>query len=635
MKTLLRYSFVLFLFLEGFSLNAQYGKQKKADALFNKYSFIKSSQTYKELIDNNYNVAYAERKLADCYFMLRDPENAAIYYKKAIQQPNIPIDYYYNYAVVLRGLGEYEEADTWLKKFKKEGGKNKMVRELKKEKPVLFNVQTKYTLQDVNFNTEYSDFGAYRFGDILYYISAKNGTQNPKKVYSWNEQPFLDMYTINLNDSLNTVTPVVGDINTKFHEGPISISSDGKTMYFSRNNYYQNHNERDQKGVNHLQIYKASLVNGKWTNITDMPFNNANYSVSHPALSNDGKLLYFSSDMPGGHGKADIYKVTIQENGTFGTPENLGPIVNTEGEELFPFINSEGTLFFSSDGHEGIGLLDIYGTIKNEENEITDIVNLGEPINSKKDDFSFFMFSDGLSGYMASNRNNKIGNDDIYAFETVLPLMLKGVVSDSINGKPIPNAKISLKNNLGSEIAYLLTDENGYYEINIDRRKDYSISASQEKYTDKTKIFTSKNIGKKITEIVVNLQLVPLTDIKILAGLNTIYFDFDKYNIRPDAAKELDKIVNLMTAEYPEMVMKIESHTDSRGSLSYNDRLSIDRANATYDYLISKGLTKERVIAHKGYGERRLTNGCSDGVACEEPEHQKNRRTDFIVLKMK
>ncbi|MCM5663034.1 OmpA family protein [Galbibacter mesophilus] len=633
MNMIFKYRTLLFLFIP-FLLNSQYAQQKKADAQFNKFAFIKASKNYEEVLTHNFNTDYVHRKLADCYFMLRNPEKAAPHFKKVVQQPDIPNAYYYNYAIVLRSLGDYNEAEKWLEKFKEEGGKKKLVKHIDENPDALENKPT-YELKDVNFNTKNSDFGAYQFGDRVYFVSAKKESGPEQRIYSWNEQPFLDLYTFNLSDSIPAIEPLSGAINTKFHEGPISISEDGKALYFSRNNYLNKQNEKDKKGINHLQIYKATNVGGKWENIVPLPFNNKSYSTSHPALSPDGKTLYFASDMPEGYGKTDIYKVTINNNGTYGKPENLGPIINTAGEELFPFVNSESTLFFSSDGHEGLGLLDIYATITSEENKISSIVNMGAPINSKKDDFSFFMNTDGLSGYIASNRNNAATNDDIYAFETVLPLLLKGVVTDSINSKPIANARIELFDENHQEIITLSTNNNGYYETFIEREKDYSIKGSREKYMDKSKVFSSKNIGKKLKELVVNLELSPVDDLSVLADLNTIFFDFDKYNIRPDAAKELDKIVRLLTEEYPDMVMEIESHTDSRGSLSYNDRLSIDRANATYDYLVSQGLNATRVIAHEGYGERRLTNGCSDGVKCEEPEHQENRRTEFKILKMK
>ncbi len=289
---------------------------------------------------------------------------------------------------------------------------------------------------------------------------------------------------------------------------------------------------------------------------------------------------------------------------------------------------------FSSDGHVGLGLLDIFGTIKGENDEIVDVINLGIPVNSNKDDFSFSMNPNGITGYFASNRPGGRGDDDIYAYHRVPTLQVEGVVTDAINTKPIPNSIITLYDDKDNKIAYMETDENGFYQINIDRNKDYKIVASQNKYIDDYRKFNSKNIQTELITIHANLLLNPVPNVVKLAELNTIYFDFNKFNIRKDAALELDKIVNLMQNQYPEMVIRIESHTDSRGKLSYNDKLSIDRANSTYDYLISKGIDPSRITAHEGFGERRLTNGCEDGAKCEEEDHQLNRRTQFIVVKM-
>ena len=625
----------IIVYIGAFSdLQAQHGKQQRADILFTNFSFVKAADLYKALIDAQYNTQYAHGRLADCYLMLRDPEKAAKHYEIIINQDEVPIQVYYNYAVALRYLGDYEASEKWAKHYKKQGGDAKLVRALKKDQSTYLPNQPIFRLKESNFNTTNSDFGAFKHGDLLYFVSSKKQDGISQKMYSWNEQPFLDMYTINLASSDSAATSVVGTINSKFHEGPMTISRDGKTMYFSRNNYYENTKTKDKEGINHLQIYKAEYTNGKWANLQDLPFNNDNYSVSHPALSPDERTLYFASDMPGGFGKSDLYKVNIHEDGSYGEVENLGSIINTEGEELFPFVNAEGNLFFSSDGHPGHGLLDIFGTLKNDKGVLVEVANLKSPINSNRDDFSFFMTADGLSGYIASNRKDEIGNDDIYEFETILPLLLKGVVTDSINENPIANVKLILNDQNGKPIATLTTDNKGYYQHSIQRDQSYSLTATHPKYQEKVTYFNSMNIPSQQTELIVDIQLVPVMDLKILADLNTIYFDFDKYNIRPDAARELHKIIDLLTNQYPNMIIKVASHTDSRGSATYNERLSMDRANSTYEYLITNGLNKERVIAHDGYGEQRLTNGCSDGVHCEEPDHQLNRRTDFTVLKM-
>lgn len=626
----------LLLSLNGFS---QQGKQKRADTLFNKFSFVKAAKVYRELIQNNYNKDYATRQLADCYAFLRDPKNASRYYKSVVKQDNVPVEYYYKYAQSLRGIKKYDDSQIWLKRYKDSGG---VVNADDFSKDInfitsVFGAKQQYFLDKVRFNSKYSDFGAYEHDGKVYFTSSRDEGVTIKRLYGWNEQPFLDIYVTDVGSKRNVdhTAKLKGDVNSIYHDGPVAITKDGKTMYFSRNNFNKDTEIKDKKGLTNMKIYRATLVDGEWTNIEDLPINSDDFSTQHAALNNDDTKLYFASDRPGSKGGSDIWVINIFPDGTLMELENLGDIVNTEKSEGFPFINNEGVLFFSSDGHTGLGLLDIYGTIKGEEEgEIVDIINLGVPVNSNKDDFSFTMNPNGITGYFASNRTGGRGSDDIYAYHRKPELHVEGVISDAINTKPIANSIITLFDENDKQIAYMETDENGYYQINIDRNKDYKIVGSQKKYIDDYRTFTSKNIQTELTKITANLLLNPLPDVVKLAELNTIYFDFNKHNIREDAAQELDKIVGLMQNDYPEMIIRIESHTDSRGKLSYNDKLSIDRANSTYEYLISKGIKPERITEHQGFGERRLTNGCEDGENCEEEDHQLNRRTQFIVVKM-
>ena len=385
-----------------------------------------------------------------------------------------------------------------------------------------------------------------------------------------------------------------------------------------------------------MGIYSADLVDGKWTNIKPTNLNNPNYIVYHPSLSNDGKTLYFASDMPGGEGGTDIYKSSINEDGSLSAPINLGNIVNTEGNESFPFIYGEDeTLYFSSDGHVGFGLLDVFVSIKNENNEIVNVINLGEPINSKKDDFAYFLSKDGFKGYISSNRKGGMGGDDVYAFTRIPPLTLKGQIFDAVNNEPVAGAKVVLSRENGEELTYFITEEDGAYEHLIPRDEKFILKGSKEKYQDAIKEFSSFGLEKK-TELIVNLNIpmAPIEDVVVLADLETIYFDLDKHNIRPDAAVELDKVVALMN-KYPGMVIRLESHTDSRANDDYNMRLSNRRAKSTYDYIVSKGINADRITKYEGFGETQLVNKCSNNVPCSEQEHQLNRRTEFIIIKMK
>ncbi|MDN3667482.1 OmpA family protein [Algibacter miyuki] len=620
---------------------AQQGKQKRADTLFNKFSFVKAAKVYRELIQDNYNRDYATRQLADCYALLRDPRNASRYYKSVVKQENVPVEYYYKYAQSLRGMKKYDESTKWLQTFKDSGGvvnSNDFSKDLNFITSV-FNAKQQYFLDKVRFNSKFSDFGAFEKDGLVYFASSRDEGVAIKRLYGWNEQPFLDIYVAKAGTrrNVNHTSKLKGDVNSIYHDGPAVITKNGQTMYFSRNNYKDQVEGKDNKGLTNMKIYRATLRDSIWTDVEDLSINNADFSTQHPALNNDDTELYFASDRPGGYGGSDIYVVDINADGTLGEPENLGGIINTEEADGFPFINNEGTLFFSSAGHVGLGLLDVFATIKGEDDkadEVVDVINLGVPINSNKDDFSFTMNPNGITGYFASNRTGGRGDDDIYAYHRKPVLHVEGVVTDAINAKPIANSTIDLINDKGEKVAYMLTDKNGYYQINIDRDQDYKIVASQDKYIDDYRNFTSKDLQTELTSITANLLLNPVPDVIKLAELNTIYFDFDKHNIRPDAALELDKIVDLMLNQYPEMVIRIESHTDSRGALSYNDKLSIDRANSTYEYLVSKGVKAERITEHEGFGERRLTNGCQDGQKCEEEAHQLNRRTQFIVIKM-
>ena len=615
-----------------FTAFSQQGKQKRADTLFNKFSFVKAAKLYRELVQDNYNRDYATRKLADSYAFLRDPRNASRFYKSVVKQKNVPIEYYYKYAQSLRGMKKYDESQIWLKRFKDSGGvvsSNDFSKDINFITSV-FGAKQQYFLDRVRFNSKYSDFGAFEHDGKVYFASARDEGVAVKRLYGWNEQPFLDVYVTDAGSKRNVDYSI-------YHDGPVTITKDGKTMYFSRNNFKDDIEVKDKKGLTNMKIYRATLVDSLWTNVEDLSINGDNFSTQHAALNIDDTKLYFSSDRPGSIGGSDIWCVDIAPDGSLSNLQNLGNVINTESAEGFPYINNEGVLFFSSDGHTGLGLLDIFASIKGEDEEtIVDVINLGVPVNSNKDDFAFTMNADGITGYFASNRQGGRGSDDIYAFHREPVLHVEGVVTDAINTSPVKGAKITLFDENDNQVAYMETDENGYFQINIDRNKDYKIVANQDKYISDYREFTSRNIQTELITISANLLLNPVQDVVKLAeiDLNTIYFNFDSHKIRPDAREELDKIVSLMQNDYPEMVIRIESHTDSRGALSYNDKLSIDRANATYEYLLSKGIDPSRITEHQGFGERRLTNGCEDGQKCEEKDHQLNRRTQFIVVKM-
>ena len=636
----LKHSILIYILaLISFGTYAQNGKQKRADNLFNKFSFYNAIEVYKELLQKNYNDDYATRQLADSYAYLRNPDSAVVYYRKVVEQPNVPKEYFYKYAEALRGIKDYEASRVWMKKFKDAGGAIGD-KELSTDADFItsiFNAKQHYFLSEVIFNSKLSDFGAYERDGNVYFVSSVDEGVSTKHLYGWNNQPFLDVYvTPKGSDSISYHnSKVKGDVNSRYHDGPLTISKDGKTMYFSRNNYSEQELKKDKKGISNLKIYKATLVDGSWTNIEELSINSDSYSVGHPALNTDNTKLYFASDMPGGLGGTDIYYVDINADGSLGTPKNLGNTVNTSKNEVFPFVNNENVLFFSSDGHQGLGLLDIYSTVTDKDNKITSIINLGVPVNSSKDDFSFFMNEDGTTGYIASNRDGGVGDDDIYAFYRILDLKVEGTVTDANTEAPITSAKVSLLDASGNEITSVETDEEGFYTINIDRDADYYLKFTKEGYIDVTLPLSSKGIKDNVSVITKDTSLTPIVKELPIKELNTIYFDFDKSDIRKDSSIELDRIVNMMLNTYPTMNIKIESHTDSRGPEAYNDILSQKRAKATYDYLVSKGVDASRIVDYKGYGEQQLVNDCDGTKPCTEAQHQLNRRTQFIVIEIK
>ena len=619
----------------------QTAKQKRAEKQFNSFSFVKAINTYEKLIDTSFNKHYAMRKLGDAYIMLRQPEKALEIYKEVVKQENVPSEYYLYYAQALRANGDYQTSKKWMKKYKEAGNEqDSRVKEFFKNDDLasaIFNASEKNTIQKLGINTKFNEFGAVELNDNIVFSSSREEGVSVKRLYSWDKQPMLDLYqTSKESGSVESTTPVSGSVNSIHHEGPATFNSDGTKMYFSRNNYHESKKINDQSGIMHVGIYSAELVAGTWSNIKPINLNNPNYIVYHPALSSDDKKLYFASDMAGGKGGTDIYVSDILEDGTLDTPVNLGEVINTEGNEAFPFIyDEEGTLYFSSDGHVGMGLMDVFASVKDENNEIVNVINLGDPINSKKDDIGYYLSEDGFKGFISSNRKGGKGGDDIYAFTRIPPLTLRGTIYDAVNNEPVVGAKVGLARENGEELAYFMTKEDGAYEHIIPRDEKFVLKGSKEKYQDVAKNFSSFGLEKEKELIVdLNIAMKPIEDVVVLADLEIIYFDLDKYNIRPDAAVELDKVVTLMN-KYPGMVIRLESHTDSRAVDKYNIVLSENRAKSTYDYIISKGINPERITKYEGFGESQLVNKCKNGVRCSEDEHQLNRRTEFVIIKMK
>ncbi|MAN58212.1 MAG: hypothetical protein CMC08_00060 [Flavobacteriaceae bacterium] len=428
--------------------------------------------------------------------------------------------------------------------------------------------------------------------------------------------------------------PLSGVINTAFHESTPTFTKDGKTIYFTRNNFLDGKKGKDSDKTIRLKLYKATKGSeGMWSNVTELPFNSKEYSTAHPALSADETRLYFASDMPGTLGMSDLWYVEILSDGTYGNPVNLGPTINTEARESFPFVSQKNNLYFASDGHAGLGGFDLYVTPLDAMGMPGEASNLGEPANSNQDDFGFIINEDEYIGYMSSNREGNRGSidDEIYRVQEKCEVTINGLVFDVDTKEPLPGANLMFLNASNEVIGTQVADDSGNFSFMAECELQYSIRATKDLYEpNEIVVRTPSKTG--VIEVEIPLKRKDICDPRDLGcklNLQPIYFDFDRYNIRPDAEVELAKILAAMR-EYDELVIHIESHTDSRGNDAYNEALSEKRAQSTLNWLVSKGIDRSRLSA-RGYGENRLVNECSNGVECTEEEHQLNRRSMFII----
>ncbi len=538
----------------------------------------------------------------------------------------------YKYAQMLKANGKFDQSNDWMSKFSKMRPGDIRALSFKANPnylPKILEKGKKFNVQGLEFNSENSDFGGTLQDGKLYIVSARN---NARKTYGWNEEPYLDILEIPVRtDGVFGDAYLLGNkINTKYHEGTVSFSPDGKTMYFSRESFYENSYQKDSITKNKfsvMNLFKATKENGAWDNVMALPFNSSKYNTSGPSVSKDGKALYFHSDMPGGFGLADIYKVEINNNGSFGEPVNMGQKINTEGQERFPYAASDGTLYFSSDGHLGLGGLDVFFS-KEIDGKMAPVRNIGIPVNSNADDFAFTINESG-EGFVSSNRMGGRGSDDIYAVKKLQPIcdvLIAVNVTDSKTGEALSGAFVNLSDTSNNTLSSKNTDEKGKSEFMVECETDTQLQVALQDYE-------SKNVsisGTRDEEVMVNVTLDPIEKLivedKIV--LNSIYFDFDKSNITSKAAFELDKLIQIMT-KYPELVIQAASHTDSRGSDTYNLGLSNRRAKTTVQYVISKGIDASR-ISGKGIGEKELLVKC--GSKCTEEDHQMNRRSEFIIV---
>ncbi len=618
--------------LSSISLIAQNKDTKKADKLFSRYEFVDAAEAYKKLVDDGKGDGYVYAQLAESYYNVFNTQEAETWYAKALETSDEP-EMIFKYSQMLKANGKYEESNTQMAKFAQMRPSDDRAIAYKENPdylPKILDKEKKFNVQNLGFNTQYADFGGTLKNDKLYITSARNTS---RKTYGWNEEPFLDIYELSKNEdgSYQAATLVEDDVNTRYHEGVVSFSPDGNTMYFSRESFFEREYEKDsitKVRYSLLQLFKATKSGSTWGNVEGFSINSKNYSIKNPSVSSDGKTLYFASDMPGGYGLFDIYKASINDNGSLGAPENLGQRVNTSGQEMFPFVSSKDILYFSSNGHLGLGNLDVFFA-KIVDGKMGPVRNIGVPINSSADDFAFNLDEETGEGFVSSNRDGGLGGDDIYGIKKLQPLfdvLVAGTVVDAETDQPINAATVTLYDDQGNKVLSKVTDSDGTVDFMIETGKEAELEIVMDGYeSQKLRIPASENEEEQVT-IMLNPIEVIVSPEEII--LNPIFFEYDKSNITAQAAFELDKLVQIMK-KYPEMVINATSHTDSRGSASYNERLSDRRAKTTVQYVISKGIDKTR-ISGMGKGENEPKVDC--GSNCSEEEHQLNRRSEFLIV---
>ncbi len=600
--------------------------------MFNSLAYTDAIVEYQKALGKK-DFPEADIKLAESYRLTNNVQKAEDAYAKVVQMKECEPIHKLRYAQLLMRNGKYTQAATWYDNYLKDQPNDASAKKLRASCDSVTEYRKDsalYTINSIGVNTGQTNFSPQYFKDGLIFVSDRaSGKSAKSKTYPWTGQPYLDLYYSKPDSKGNfsSPEPIKGDVNGIYHDGPCAFGGD-TVMYFTRNNYSKKKVKKSDSDVVNLKMYKAVFKDSTWKKTEEFPYNSDNYSTGHPSLTKDGKTMYFVSDMPGGLGGTDIY-MTKMDNGKWGTPVNLGPAVNTPYNDMFPTIYHDSILYFSSEGHTNLGGLDIFYSV-NKNNQWTDAENMRYPINTSYDDFGVVMNDSASEGYFSSNRNsNNTTQDNIYGF-TKLFFTLEGIAVEKISQQPLSGVLVELTNETTGQKLQTITGDDGKFMFMLEQNSDFSVVGSRDNYFTNTEKVSTK--GKNRSEnmyVKLKLEMERIIVNKPIV-LENIYYDLDKWAIRPDAAEGLNKLVTIMK-ENADIKIELSSHTDSRADDQYNMVLSQKRAEAAVSYLISHGITKNRMTA-KGYGETMLVNRCKNGVDCTEEEHQQNRRTEFKVV---
>ena len=623
------------LFLISNCLFSQQDKVTKANTKYFNMSYVDAIKLYTNLVNDGYGTSEIFENLGNSYYFQSNYEFAKASYDSLYNKTHdFSIPTYYRYINVLRSVNNNKKANDIYAKLLVKYPQEKRATTLKNSitvNPITLPV-AHIELMNSNVNSQYSDYKVSYLGDEKIVFSSGRATKNISVKRSiWNNEAYTNLYESNLDfDSTKVVVKKLkGKVNKFYNESSAVFTKDGTTMYFTRNNQLKAAVKTDSLDNMLLKIYKATYNGKRWGSIEELPFNSNQYNCAHPTLSPDEDYLYFSSDMPGSKGESDLYKVSISDN-TYGTPESLGDQINTLGRDTFPFITPENVLIFSSDYRNGQGGLDLYYTDLKSTNKR--IYTFSAPINSSFDDFGLVYKVSSGTGFLTSNRKeDNVGSDDIYALSGLsipkledLTVMIKSKKGNAVIG----NTAVTLLNENNSILGTLSAINNEVSLLDADPSKGYNLQVNNEHYEPYASSIKFEGTNTTTIYLTEKAPPPPPVDLQALLKLENIYFAFDKHAIRKDAAIELAKILEILN-KYPVIELDIVGHTDSFGPAEYNERLSVQRAASTKQWLLDKGISSDRITT-SGYGEKRPINDCAT-KNCTKEQHDKNRRTEFLI----
>ncbi|WP_339794205.1 OmpA family protein [uncultured Imperialibacter sp.] len=671
-------------FIEGLK-----GLEKRADKSYYEFSYQSAASLYEELFKQDTTNKKVALKLGDSYRNLNMPKEASLWYGKVLKADSASAygRYLLYYAESLMEMGEYNQAIKYFKLYQTSDEGNWISGRLGGlyNSENYFSDSAFYEINPISINTASYEFSPMIYKEGLVYLSNSNVRKIIQNNFKWDNTEYLDLFYTRIREGGEFDLPVSfsKSVNTKYHEGPATFYKNESKMVFTRNQYHKGKAVKSKDGITKLQLFFADNVNGSWSNITPYIHNSKEFSIGHPAIDEEGTILIFASDKEGGHGGSDLYYSTMM-NGVWSEPINFGDKINTPGDELFPYLYRGTILYFSSNGHGGLGGLDIYSVVMGE-NELIEPVNVGAPLNSQRDDFGISRDSLGLTGFFSSNRN---GNDDIFSFN-VFPTRVHLKVFDAQTGATIDSYLLKAESSLGTK-----NELNGFgkAELVLQPGEGLHVRASSEGYVENSKIISGKLAAPgSVLEVEIGLQkklqatadpLALIVNGKIYVGvgdklkkthiddngnlmvqnqatgvkldqgdsptqvnkkiadagyliddpiiIENIHYDLDKFDIHLDYYDKLDHIVRVMS-KYQNLRLSMNSYADSRGSDEYNLSLSEKRSQEAFDYLVKEGISESRIIPGF-YGEYFPVNNCNNGIECDEEMHIMNRRTEFHFL---